>query len=108
MGSSFSIFRPGDIVTVIHDLDPRKKYASQGEHPNCCVTGDMLAFAGKQVVITDIVSYSNGYLRYHIAEDGGRWVWTDEMFEEYNCGPNWQEEIEPSSEEEFLSFLLSV
>ena len=100
-----SYFHPGDVVTVIPSLDGDKKYASQGEIPSCCVTYMMIKLAGKPVTITDIaMNYPKGIVRYHIKEDDGVWVWTDEMFEEYYCD---SVEIEPSSDDEVLSFLLS-
>lgn len=98
-------FKPGDVVSVIETLSLKEKYGSDGEIPTCCVAPSMMGFAGKKVTIADIRTYPDrDVVRYHIKEDNGSWVWTDEMFEEYYMTPL---DVEPPSEEEVFSFLLS-
>ena len=84
-----AFFKVGDIVTVREDLDPEKRYKSEGDAPGndrCSVAHDMVRFAGKQVTIADVKESLNtrgSRTRYHIEEDNDEWVWTDEMFADF-------------------------
>ncbi len=105
-----AFFKRGDIVTVRDDLDTEKRYKSDGDAPGndrCSVAYDMMKYAGKQMTIAEVQEIANfrgPKTRYHLTEDNGAWVWTDEMFSEYLDGyqvifPDDTEYEAPSREE---------
>ena len=75
-----SRYRPGDQVLVRDDLELGGHYKSDGEEKaRCAFVSPMCDYCGKIVTIVS----ENGLrdrTRYRIAEDGGDWAWTDEMF----------------------------
>lgn len=105
-----AFFKAGDIVTVREDLSEGKRYKSDGDAPGndrCSVAYNMIKYAGKQMTIAEVQETSNfrgPRTRYHLTEDNGEWVWTDEMFSEYIDGltvifPDDTEYEAPSNEE---------
>ena len=69
---SQSKYKVGDKVQVKQNLVAGQRYGLDG------VVTDMLRMAGKMATIVSVTKYG----KYHIAEDDGWWVWTDEMFED--------------------------
>ena len=69
--------RKGDKVQVRSDLSEETAYYMYGvRHYGAYANSVMIdKFAGCVVTICEIYHY-----RYHIIEDGGQFVWTDDMF----------------------------
>lgn len=68
-------YKVGDKVRVIHELKSGVSY------DRCKAVRDMVEFRGKDVTITKAYHNFTGKVRYHIKEDHGGWVWSEEMFE---------------------------
>jgi len=66
------MFVSNNKVRVKSNLKKYKKYGEQS------VVEDMMNYRGKVVTISKVLT--NGL--YQIEEDGGSWIWTDEMFDE--------------------------
>ena len=69
------LFQPGDIVIVRNDLVERGKYYMNDGVSRNSFVGSMKPYLGKMVTIDKVGS------QYTIKEDGGMWLWTDEMFD---------------------------
>lgn len=65
----------GDKVVVRADLNEGKTYRMEHSGSENDVCSSMLEFRGQVVTI----SYT-AEGQYRIKEDGGMWLWTDEMF----------------------------
>lgn len=70
-------YNVGDKVRVISNPSMYKRYYEDDCNSSNIMVSQMCDFAGKTVTISEIY-----YFQYRIKEDGGRWLWTDEMFDD--------------------------
>ena len=71
-----TFFKPGDRVTVRHDLIRYRQYYMSDSITCDSVVDDMMTMRGKIVTIS-----GNTFGKYRINESG--YNWTDDMFEEF-------------------------
>ena len=69
-------YKIGDKVKVKDDLELGKCYFMSDAYTRDTVDSEMLRFRGEEVTILCCTPTK----KYSIREDGGEWVWTDEMF----------------------------
>ena len=67
-------YKVGDIVVVRSDLGAKDRYYNFDHSDWNVVTQEMMELRGASVTISDVRA------QYSIAEDHGRFGWTDEMF----------------------------
>ena len=73
-----TFFKPGDVVTVRHDLLINRSYKMGDGITEDYSVDSMTQFFGHRVTIA-----SNNYGKYEILEDCRNCWWTDEMFVEF-------------------------
>lgn len=82
-------YKPGDAVRVRSDLKYNTDYFMwSGPKPNTALiaVSNMVDLAGKIVHISEYSASGE----YRVKEDGERWRWTDEMFEDSTNGISFQ------------------
>ena len=70
-----SKFKIGDVVTVLPNI-------TVSSYDGCYANEQMVLFAGKSVTISAIRHNLKGIPRYILKEDHGRYMWSEEMFED--------------------------
>ena len=73
-------YKVGDTPTVKSDLETTKSYKVG------CFNNSMYRYEGEKITISHV---EHNY--YRIAEDGGIWTWTDEMFENKVTIKTWED-----------------
>jgi hypothetical protein len=71
-------YKVGDTVRVREDLNENAEYFSNGRKCGIGASSEMVNLRGS---IVTIKSCPNSH-EYYIEEDGGEWLWVDEMFSE--------------------------
>ena len=95
-----TFFQPDEIVTIRGDLDRSEIYYMANGNDYEVVSDEMQRYRGYKGCIQEVCGDGYGYKLHGY----GSWVWTDEMFEEFD--PSFgSEDFEPSSEDELEAFL---